>query len=1124
MADKSNNEDEENEDNENNLSLGLLNKDISSSNSSESVAEMPSSSSSSMRIYYWFGSLSDAIPRSWLLYKVITNGKLTAACLLGVYVVLLILIVVILWPIRFVSETVSKLLGFPKSGGEIMTVLLILLLIRCLGRMILQYLVFPGASQRLCVDIATDFATYSVRLLNNVADAALALVKEIRTNQQNKKKNHNIISHMDRVLRYRTRVLVVYRDVLNCLLNNINNDDALTDLIFEEEEELDDDDDEVTLRTTEHGQTTSYGTNRFHGDIEPLFPFFLLSTNRNQKIHASYSNSPLKKLTQTIIQQLSNIISDLDSIEAQLMTANSQVTLTSTVASLSAHCSSLKNTLNTQLLSTTTKQEGQETVETIPETNRPGKVWSNITSFFLALLDPLYYYYDHQRQKTYSHNNSTIIQASDVFTMDVMRGCFLSRYQGAQQFWIPRQILQSHTNKNSKNRSNGFLDCIVIPPPPPLQSNTNKNPNKAVIYCNPNAGLYEVATGMNVMGGNIHGSSTSEQRQQQQQESTTTNNWTDFYLKEGYYVILFNYAGYGRSYGVHHSSITATSSSSPRQTASGWKSIVNEWFLQTRVRRICFSILFGWTATSTSRWAPSPESLKADGLTLATFLINAAEKIIRGEGPLEKIVIHGESIGGMVAASTARNLSSRTVHSGTSNNSTPEILLVCDRTFCNLIATAQRLVGGWSGPAIRMLVPFWNTNVAADFQAVQCPKVVANDPADAIIADPSSLRSGLAVASELQVRNSFIIGTPWDAPVSHRMAEWENVGLYESRFSRAAAKSISAPLWPKDHHFTVKEAFHFAACVRRIANLAKSAAAASVVSSSSDEESSEKYSQGSTGIELSLGFFPEEDTTSIGGDTPDERNETTTSPLIVASSQLSQEKNNNLPAVATIFVLDVWKILSSCDGLYGATLGDALLGGCADNIVTWLCSTVVFGCQTLVLSMERRMRSSSSNSMVNYNTGSDNNNNNNNNTRVCVAKKVETADFSAHKRTTVKQESFFSLPIPEVISSLKTKIDSCNSNDKGFIAIERELKYCIDILEYIVSRISSPQVLERSWQNLHFLPLTDINYTTGSFFRLHCGHNNHFSAEEKEYFKILLSESHNYYLDPINNCGQSAVL
>lgn len=200
-----------------------------------------------------------------------------------------------------------------------------------------------------------------------------------------------------------------------------------------------------------------------------------------------------------------------------------------------------------------------------------------------------------------------------------------------------------------------------------------------------------------------------------------------------------------------------------------------------------------------------------------------------------------------------------------------------------------------------------------------------------------------------------------------------------------------------------------------------------MVSSSSDEESSEKYSQGSTGIELSLGFFSEGDTPSIGGNSPDERNETTTTPLIVASSPLSQQKKNHLPTIATVFVRDVWEILSSCDGMYGATLGDAVLGGCPDNIVTWLCSTVVFGCQTLVLSMERRIRNSSSNTKFNYNAGSTNNNN----TRLWVAEKVETADFSAHKRTTVKQASYFSLPIPEVISSLKTKIGSCNKNDKG---------------------------------------------------------------------------------------------
>ena len=62
-------------------------------------------------------------------------------------------------------------------------------------------------------------------------------------------------------------------------------------------------------------------------------------------------------------------------------------------------------------------------------------------------------------------------------------------------------------------------------------------------------------------------------------------------------------------------------------------------------------------------------------------------------------------------------------------------LLICDRTFCNLPAVAQRLLGRWSGTAVQMLEPFWNTDVAADYLAVTCPKVVANDAADMIGVD-----------------------------------------------------------------------------------------------------------------------------------------------------------------------------------------------------------------------------------------------------------------------------------------------------------------------------------------------------------------------------------------------------
>jgi hypothetical protein len=84
----------------------------------------------------------------------------------------------------------------------------------------------------------------------------------------------------------------------------------------------------------------------------------------------------------------------------------------------------------------------------------------------------------------------------------------------------------------------------------------------------------------------------------------------------------------------------------------------------------------------------------------------------------------------------------------------------------------------------------------------------------------------------------------------------------------------------------------------------------------------------------------------------------------------------------------------------------------------------------------------------------------------------------------------------------------------GLIAIERELQYCLEILEYIKARVSSNQVLKSSWENMNFTCEGDSSSVTGSFFRLHCGHNNQFSSDEKEYFKFLLRESQNYYKKP----------
>jgi len=112
---------------------------------------------------------------------------------------------------------------------------------------------------------------------------------------------------------------------------------------------------------------------------------------------------------------------------------------------------------------------------------------------------------------------------SSIFGLDVLRGTVLSRYKGAKQLWIPRP-------------SGGRLDAMFIPSP----AVPADGKRKAVLYCNPNAGLIEVATGMSLSGGNVVPPGTKSHP-----------SWADYYTENGYDVFLFNYAGFGRSDGRH---------------------------------------------------------------------------------------------------------------------------------------------------------------------------------------------------------------------------------------------------------------------------------------------------------------------------------------------------------------------------------------------------------------------------------------------------------------------------------------------------------------------------------------------------------------------------------------------
>lgn len=152
---------------------------------------------------------------------------------------------------------------------------------------------------------------------------------------------------------------------------------------------------------------------------------------------------------------------------------------------------------------------------------------------------------------------------TSIFGFDLQRGCMLSRYLGARQLWVQRQ-------------EGGMIDVIHIPArihDKPLQRST-----KAVLYCNPNAGLIEVATGMSLAGGNVEADGAMNE-----------NCWTDFYTNLGFDVYLFNYAGFGRSYGAGYCGIGKRGGEEPYiEGAMG------------RIRRIGHSTFCGFQVRSVS--------------------------------------------------------------------------------------------------------------------------------------------------------------------------------------------------------------------------------------------------------------------------------------------------------------------------------------------------------------------------------------------------------------------------------------------------------------------------------------------------------------------------------------------
>ena len=797
--------------------------------------------------------LADSLPT--IPQIILQNPKMSFGVML---VVCSILDFAIILPAYFASYLITEYGVYALS----------LFSIWCLGKFVFRMIAFPGSTPRLRGEIETEVAKYSFRMLTNAHESILALATLLAEddnylfgsydeNGNGNDSSTRVMSKGESILglagrsyarfdvlpiwvkvkQYRDRVLGMYHDVFQCLLiDNGNGKGSHSD--------------------SERTPLTKYGNNPLVGDIGKL-----------TKISPQAKADGL-----VLLKSLGAVLDDLDRLEScagDYLSSDNMKSYGTTTLSLDGQRAAQRllvsitefgECLDSIVPSGLIKRDGNASDEDSEASDRRMRRkksivrqgFDNFTSMVVSTIE----IFDPPPIKT-------------IFGLDALRGSMLSRYQGAQQLWIPRNSRQG----------GGSIDAIHIPADRKCKQLSNETKlEKVVLFCNPNAGLLEVATGLSLIHGNVVDSVDSE-----------LTCWTDFYLQNGYDIVVFNYAGYGRSH-------------------VGRRKVKGDIKRGIHVaRRIISSFLFGFK--------PSPSSLKSDATDAAIHIIETIG--------VDKFIIHGESIGGMAAAGAAKNISFKKYVDSNSLPVTYPTLLLCDRTFCNLNATAFRLVGSWTKNVLPLLSPFWNTDVAGDFVSARCRKVVAQDAADAIIHDASSLKKGIATAKEYTKGETRSIGTFGDIPLTYRMADFEQVGVQDSTIVKFHEKRIQAPSWPADKHIELSEAFHFAACARRIGKAATNIRKNRLMNSLKQSP----YEDDEEGIEITAVFSRDDDVPKADSVDYDD------------------------------IILDIWVTLGRCDGLCGLPLGAAVKDG-HDCTMDWLSCMATLGHQRVALAAESRLKNS----------------------------------------------------------------------------------------------------------------------------------------------------------------------
>lgn len=149
-------------------------------------------------------SVADCLPL--VFYTVLTNGKIAAAVLLAVY-----LILISVWlPFWLMSFLVTEWGVYAVAIG---TVFLI-------GRSIIRLIAFPGASRKVITDIEGEFAKYSVRMIETATESLIDLATVFEPREQGGEKSldnrtlHQLPGLWRRVKSFRDRVLGVFLEVL----------------------------------------------------------------------------------------------------------------------------------------------------------------------------------------------------------------------------------------------------------------------------------------------------------------------------------------------------------------------------------------------------------------------------------------------------------------------------------------------------------------------------------------------------------------------------------------------------------------------------------------------------------------------------------------------------------------------------------------------------------------------------------------------------------------------------------------------------------------------------------------------------------------------------------------------